>query len=272
MTTQSVRVERDDRIVRVTIDRPEKLNALSAEVLTTLAEAFSSLADEPAGSIRGAILTGAGGRAFAAGADIAEMSRMSPEEGAEFARLGQEATTRIEATPFPVIACVDGFAFGGGCELAMACDFIYATEAGRFGQPEVSLGLIATFGGCVRLARLVGPARAKELLYTGKTLTAQEARTVGLVNEVFPDAEALFAAAEGCLRLVSTRSPHAVGITKRVTQEAYNQPVAAGLAAERSGFADALRSPESAQGITAFLEKRAADFDASDSAAERRRY
>lgn len=262
MTTRSVRVERSGRTVRITIDRPEKLNALSAAVLTTLAETFASLAEEPVGSIRGAILTGAGGRAFAAGADIAEMSRMSPDEGEEFARLGQEVTTRIEAAPFPVIACVDGFAFGGGCELAMACDFIYATDAARFGQPEVSLGLIATFGGCVRLARLVGPARAKEMLYTGKTLTAQDAHGIGLVARVFPDTEELFAAAEGCIRMIASRSPHAVAITKRVAQEAYNQPISAGLAAERSGFAEALRSTESRQGITAFLEKRPAGFDA----------
>ncbi|WP_300268093.1 enoyl-CoA hydratase-related protein [Microbacterium sp.] len=261
MASETVRVERSGHFVRVTIDRPAKLNALSAEVLTSIDDTFASLADEPLGAVRGAILAGAGGRAFAAGADIAEMARMSPEEGADFARLGQEATTRIEDAPFPVIACVDGFAFGGGCELAMACDFIYATEAARFSQPEVSLGLIATFGGCVRLAHLVGPARAKEMLYTGKSLTAQEALTYGLAAAVLPDAESLFSAAEDTLRLIATRSPNAVAISKRVVQESYNRPVAEGLAAEQAGFADALRSPESTQGMTAFHDKRPAGFE-----------
>ena len=164
MTYSYLKIHRHDNIVTLTIDRPDKLNALSEAVLCELERCLGDLVHEPLGTVRGLILTGAGQRAFIAGADIASMHAMSPEAGAEFGRLGQRVTCLLEALPYPVIACVNGYALGGGCEMAMACDYIYATSNAVFGQPEVNLGLVPGFGGCVRLARFVGVGRAKEMI------------------------------------------------------------------------------------------------------------
>ncbi len=208
MRFKTLRIDRSEFILTVTIDRPDKHNALSTVVLTELAELFTKLPGRS--EVRGIVITGAGDRAFVAGADIKDMSAMSVEQGIAFGRLGQEVTELIEALPIPVIACVNGFALGGGCELAMAADFIYATEAAAFGQPEVSLGLIPGFGGCVRLIRLVGPGRAKELIYTGRSVDAAEALRIGLVNRVFATRREMMAAAAESLALIVKRSPVAV--------------------------------------------------------------
>lgn len=257
----AVRVERDGALVLVTIDRPSSLNALSAAVLSELESVFGTLALDESG-VRGVLLIGAGGRAFVAGADIRGMVSATPEEAADLARLGHRVAAAIEALPAPVIACVDGFALGGGLELALACDLIYATDASSFGQPEVKLGLIPGFGGTVRLPRAVGAARAKELVYTGRRIGVDEAVAAGLVTRRFTDRDALLAGARETLAEIAANSATAVGIAKRVLVAAAGQPtdVASGL--EIDGFEDAFRTDDMHEGVAAFLEKREPRFGA----------
>jgi enoyl-CoA hydratase len=255
----AVRLERDGAIALVTIDRPQALNALSPTVLDELASIFESLADEGT-PVRGVILTGAGGRAFVAGADIRAMSSFTPEDGIETARKGHRAAAAIEALPAPVIACVDGFALGGGLELALACDFIYATDASTFGQPEVKLGLVPGFGGTVRLPRAIGLARAKELIYTGRRIGIDEAVEVGLVLRRFGDRDALLAGAHETLALVSGNAAPAVGLAKRVLVAAAGRRTETATELEVEGFGDAFRTDDMREGVAAFLEKREPRF------------
>jgi enoyl-CoA hydratase len=256
----AVRVELDDGVAIVTIDRPTSLNALSEEVLSALESAFTRLAGER--GLRGALLVGAGGRAFVAGADIRGLASLEPGPAADLARLGHRVAAAIEALPAPVIACVDGFALGGGLEMALACDIIYATDASAFGQPEVRLGLIPGFGGTVRLPRAVGSARAKELIYTGRRIGVDEAVAAGLVTRRFADRDALLAGARQTLAEIAANSATAVGIAKRVLIAAAGQPtdVASGL--EVDGFEDAFRTDDMHEGVAAFLEKREPHFRA----------
>ncbi|RXZ67830.1 enoyl-CoA hydratase/isomerase family protein [Agromyces albus] len=257
-----VRLERDGHLAVVTIDRPKALNALSASVLTALGETFDALAAEgPA--VRGVILTGAGGRAFVAGADIVALSELTPEQGAELGRLGHRVAATIESLAAPVIACVDGFALGGGLELALACDLIYATDASSFGQPEVKLGLVPGFGGTVRLPRAVGLARAKELIYTGRRIDAAEAVAAGLVTRSFPDRESLLAGARTTLEQVAENSASAVAIAKRVLVAASGTPTETATQLEVRGFEDAFRTDDMREGVAAFIEKREPRFTGS---------
>jgi enoyl-CoA hydratase len=255
----AVRVERDGGIAVVTIDRPSSLNALSASVLAEIESAFLALAEEGA-DIRGVLLVGAGGRAFVAGADIRGMVSLSPEEAADISRLGHRAATAIESLPAPVIACVDGFALGGGLELALACDLIYATDASTFGQPEVKLGLIPGFGGTVRLPRAVGAARAKELIYSGRRIGIDEAVAAGLVVRHFTDRAALLEGARASIAEISANSASAVAIAKRVLVAAAGRPTDAASELEVAGFADAFRTEDRHEGIAAFIEKREPRF------------
>lgn len=253
--TTPVRVERDGAVATVVIDRPKALNALSADVLRALVEAFDALtAEGPA--VRGVILTGEGGRAFVAGADIRAMRDLSPEDASNLARLGHAAAAAIETFPAPVIAAVDGFALGGGLELAMACDLIYATDASGFGQPEVHLGLIPGFGGTVRLPRLVGPALARELIYTGRRIGTDEAVAAGLVVKRFPDRAALLEGARATIAEIEAHSWSAVGLAKRVLTTAAGTPTETATALEIEGFEDAFRTNDMHEGVAAFLEKR----------------
>lgn len=254
-----VRLERDGGLAIVTIDRPAALNALSPGVLAALARTFEALADHGS-SVRGVILTGAGGRAFVAGADILAMSSYSPEEGEQAARDGHRVAAAIEALPAPVIACVDGFALGGGLELALACDFIYATDASQFGQPEVKLGLVPGFGGTVRLPRTIGLARAKELIYTGRRIGIDEAVQIGLVVRRFADRDALFAGARETLALVSANAAPAVGLAKRVLVAAAGRHTETATELEIEGFGDAFRTDDMHEGVAAFIEKREPRF------------
>lgn len=254
MSYKTLLVDRTEAIVTVTINRRDKLNALSEHVLQELVELCSKLAARP--DVRGMLLCGAGDRAFVAGADIGAMSRMSVDEGVAFGRLGQEATERIEALPFPVIACVHGYALGGGCELAMAADYIYATDAAVFGQPEVNLGLVPGFGGLVRLIRLVGPGRAKELIYTGRNMHAAEAHRIGLVNAVFATRKDMMAAATASLQLAATRSAVAVGACKEVLRNLEGKSTTVQLALENAAFGRAFASADKREGVAAFVEKR----------------
>lgn len=263
---ETLRLERKDRALVVTVNRPDKLNALSEKVLVELKDLFRDLHRDPVG-LRGVILTGAGEKSFIAGADIAAMARMTPEEGRAFSALAQEVTVLIETLPRPVIACVNGYAFGGGCEMAMSCDFIYASKNAQFAQPEVNLGLIPGFGGCVRLQKYVGPGRAKELIYTGRRVGADEAARMGLVSAVFEDRDSLLAAAEKTIREIADKSASAVALSKRAVLESENLETHEGLVLEREAFVEAFRSTDKREGVNAFLEKRGPRFDRDLSAA-----
>jgi enoyl-CoA hydratase len=253
-----VLVERDGDLVTLTLNRPEKLNALSRELLAELARAVHELAQDA--GVRCAILTGAGEKAFAAGADIAAMSELTPTQAKQFAEAGHRIGHAIEALPFPVIAAVNGFALGGGCELALACDFIYASDKAKLGQPEVNLGVIPGFGGTQRLARRVGEARARELCMTGDTLGAEEALRIGLVNAVVPHAELLPRVREVAKKIAS-KGPLAVAAVKRVVARGADVPLPTANELEATAFAALFGSHDQREGMKAFLEKRAARFE-----------
>ncbi|MFD8500094.1 enoyl-CoA hydratase-related protein [Amycolatopsis sp. NPDC059657] len=254
MDYQNLVVELRDGITTVTVTRPSARNALSARTMTELCELLDGLATP-------LILTGAPGPAFIAGADISEMAGMTPSEGERFGRLGQSVTTALESMPAPVIACVDGYALGGGCEIALACDFVYATEKAVFGQPEVSLGLIPGFGGCVRLQQQVGPARARELIYSGRTVDADEAHRIGLVNRLFVDRDAMLAGARHMLTAIGLNSSSAVSLCKAAINAARGADVQTGLATELAAFSQAFMTPDMREGTAAFLDKRKPSFD-----------
>lgn len=258
---ETLLVQWDRPCLTVVVNRPQALNALNETVLNELCDVLRRVADVPRAEVAGVVLTGAGGRAFVAGADIAQMRGMSISEAEAFAALGQRVPDLCEALDRPVIAAVDGYALGGGCELALGCDFVYATEAARFGQPEVSLGLIPCFGGCLRLQRAVGVARARELSYTGRIIDARQAVAWGLANEVFPDREAMLQAARATVVEIAGRGPEAVGVTKQVIAASLLAPTGVGLAAERAGFARVMGTRDALEGTTAFLQKRPARFE-----------
>ena len=260
MTYQTLLVEQHNGIVTLTINRPDKLNALSEVVLGELKDLLTGLAAKSFPEIRGMVVTGAGDKAFIAGADISRMAEMSPAEGATFSQLGQSVPLLLEALPFPVIACVNGYALGGGCELAMGCDYIFATETAVFGQPEVSLGLIPGFGGCVRLLRFVGPGRAKELIYTGRNVKADEALRIGLVNRVFATKQDMLAGAAESLALVTAKSPVAVSVCKQILNELEGKSTRDQLRVENDGFYRVFDSADKREGTAAFLAKRKAAF------------
>lgn len=248
-------VEQSAATAVLTINRPDKLNALSAELLAELAHAFQSLAGKSLGDepVRAAVLTGVG-KAFVAGADIAAMAGMSSAEAKRFSDAGHGLCALIETLPMPVIAAVNGFALGGGCELALACDFIYASETAKFGQPEVNLAVIPGFGGTQRLARRVGIAKARELIYTGDMLTAEQAMAAGLVNAVFPAAELLSKARETAAKIAS-KGPLALASAKRVLLRGETLDLGAACELEAQAFAGLFGSEDQRSGMRAFLEK-----------------
>ena len=260
MTYQTLLVEQHNGIVTLTINRPDKLNALSEVVLGELKDLLTGLAAKSFPEIRGMVVTGAGDKAFIAGADISRMAEMSPAEGATFSQLGQSVPLLLEALPFPVIACVHGYALGGGCEVAMGCDYIFATEAAVFGQPEVSLGLIPGFGGCVRLLRFVGPGRAKELIYTGRNVKADEALRIGLVNRVFAGKQEMIAAAVESIGLIAAKSPVAVSVCKQIMNELEGKTTSERMRLENAGFYRVFGSEDKREGTAAFLAKRKPAF------------
>ncbi|MFT3766489.1 MAG: enoyl-CoA hydratase-related protein [Minicystis sp.] len=247
-----VTIERDGATATVTIQRPDKLNALNARVIADLTRAFTDLAaaEDP---VRCAILTGAG-KAFVAGADIAAMASMSTAEAKRFADAGHALCALIEALPFPVIAAVNGFALGGGCEIALACDFIYAADNAKLGQPEVNLGVIPGFGGTQRLLRRVGVARARELVYTGDMITAEQALAMGLVNAVFPATDLLARARDAALKIAS-RGPLAVAAGKRVLLRGEMIDLPAACELEAQAFAALFGTEDQRAGMKAFMEK-----------------
>jgi enoyl-CoA hydratase len=241
----------------VTIDRAAALNAIDVATMRELAAVFASCAEAAAlnPGLRVVIVTGAGEKAFVAGADIAALSTMTVDEAGEFSRLGHLVGERIESLPIPVIAAVNGFALGGGCELALACDFIYAAENARFGQPEVKLGAIPGFGGTQRLMRRVGIARARELLFTGDTIDAAEALRIGLCNRLFP-ADQLMAEARRTASQLALRAPLAIAAIKRALRGGADQPLPEALRQENELFASLFSTADLKSGMQAFLSKQ----------------
>ncbi|MCS7081746.1 MAG: enoyl-CoA hydratase-related protein [Bacteroidetes bacterium] len=254
---QSLLWELAEGIVTLTINRPQVLNALNEEVLRELEAAFTRIYAEP--EVRGVILTGAGPKAFAAGADIAELSQLDGLRGWEQARRGQRLLDQIERCPKPVVAAVNGYALGGGCELAMAAHVRFASEIAQFGQPEVNLGLIPGYGGTQRLVRLVGRGRALELLLSGERISAQRAYEIGLVNRVVP-ADRLLEEARSFLKAVLSKGPVAVRLILEAVQAA-DLPLEAGLAREAELFGLAMTTRDFREGTRAFLEKRPPVFE-----------
>ncbi|ORU94479.1 MAG: enoyl-CoA hydratase [Cycloclasticus sp. symbiont of Bathymodiolus heckerae] len=256
---ETITLEQSGDFATLSVSREKSLNALNAQVHTELKECLTQL-KENADNLRGLIFTGAGDKAFIAGADIVEMSSMTPEQAFNFAVLGQDVSLLFEELPFPVIACVNGFALGGGCEMAMSCDFIYATETALFGQPEVKLGLIPGFGGTQRLSKLIGRNNAKELIYTGRNVKVDEAKQLGLVVKVFATKEDMLEGATKTLGKISANSPLAVSTAKSVMNEGNDLTIAEGLKVEAKHFGEIFTSYDMKEGTSAFTEKRKANF------------
>lgn len=245
-------------VALLTIDRPEALNAINAQVLDELREALVGFGRDSRARVL--VLTGAGPKAFVAGADIKAMARWELEEAHAFSRRGQEVFRLLEEGDKPTLAAVNGFALGGGCELALACDMIFASEKARFGQPEVKLGVIPGFGGTQRLARLIGPGRASYLILTGETITAQEALAMGLVVRLFPP-DALLDGVLGIARAMATQcGPLAMAASREVLREGLQGPLQRGLELEARRFAAMFSTSEQQEGMAAFIEKRPARF------------
>ena len=249
--------ELTDGIARVTVNRPDKLNALNAIVIAELGDAVTRIETDSA--VRGVIITGSGQKAFVAGADIAELAAQSPMEGKTRSAAGQSVFRRLEQCGKPVIAAVNGFALGGGCELAMACHIRLAAEQAKFGQPEVKLGIGPGYGGTVRLPRLVGKGRALELLLTGRTIDAEEAFRIGLVNRVVP-ADRLLAEAEAMLRTILSNGPLAIRACLEAVDAGPDMTIDQGLLLEASQFGLLSATSDMKEGTKAFLEKRTAVF------------
>jgi enoyl-CoA hydratase len=256
MAYQTLLINRDQGVVTVTFNRPEKLNALDREMAGELAQVLDQVAGDP--EARVLLFTGAG-RAFMAGADVRVFADMSPLAGKSFAQRAHRLLFRLEALEIPVIACVNGFALGGGLEFALACDIIYAARSARFGLPEVSLGIIPCVGGTQRLARQVGKGVAKDLCLSGRFLDANEAQTLGLAARVFPDEVFM----SECLKAAGTMAAKgrvAVRAVKQVIDRGLEMDLAGGCALEVEAFALCLASPDAKEGVAAFLEKRPPRF------------
>jgi enoyl-CoA hydratase len=245
-----------DRIATITVNRPDKLNALNDRVITELGEAIDAARGDT--SVGGVVLTGAG-RAFVAGADIAELEQLDEASTQALAQRGQEIFGRFESSPKPTIAAVNGFALGGGCELAMSCHVRIASDAAKFGQPEVKLGLTPGYGGTQRLARLVGRGRALQLLLTAEMIDAQEAYRIGLVNRVVPAAE-LIGAATTMMHAMLANGPLAVAACIGVVNAGVDLPLSDALEIEAAMFGHLAGTDDKREGTRAFLEKRAPSF------------
>lgn len=244
-------------IYLLTVNRPQALNALNAATLGELAQAAMAVAADPAARVL--LVTGAGDKAFVAGADISEMQQLTADQARAFSATGMQVMRALEALPVPVIALVQGYALGGGCELAMACDWIIAGDRAVFGQPEVNLGIPPGFGGTQRLARLVGRARALELITTARQVKADEALAIGLVHQVVPAAELRRRGLE-VARTIAAKGPVAVRLAKQAVQRGQDLDLDNACAYETSVFALAFATADQQEGMRAFLEKRTARF------------
>lgn len=246
-----VNVEVQDAVAVVTINRPEALNALNPEVLSDLKAAFEGIDQD---SVRCVVLTGAGDKSFVAGADIGSMSTMTKAEGEEFGKLGNDVFLYIESFPLPVIAAVNGFALGGGNEIAMSCDIRICSENALFGQPEVGLGITPGFGGTQRLARLVGPGMAKQLVYSALNIDAAEALRIGLVNAVYPQEE-LMGAALKLAGKIAKQAPIAVRNCKKAINDGIALPIEEAVVVEEKLFGDCFETHDQVEGMACFLSR-----------------
>jgi enoyl-CoA hydratase len=254
-------VAEEGALAVLTLNRPDKLNALDTALLAAIGRTIAELVARPTATRpRAAIITGAGDKAFAAGADIAELSQQSAAEARVLSEHGHRVGRTIEEAPFPVLAAVNGFALGGGCELALACDFIYASDKARFGEPEVGLGLVPGFGGTQRLTRRVGVGLARELVYTGAVLDAERAKAIGLVNEVVPHAE-LMARVKAVAQTIATRPPLAVAAAKRLLLLGPETDLATANALESEAFGALFATHDAREGTAAFIAKRPPTFN-----------
>lgn len=254
---KTIMIEVSGAICTLTINRPSALNALSLQVLSELSEALDWIIAHS--DIRVLVITGAG-RSFVAGADIAEMSQFTPEQALNFGRMGASVFRKLELLPIPVIGAVNGFALGGGCELAMACDIRYASESAKFGQPEVGLGISPGFSGTQRLPRLVGAGIASELIFTGRVIRADEALAIGLVNRVVTPDE-LMNATYALAAEIATKSPSAVSASKQAIQKGLQADIDTGIAIENYLFSHCFSSYQQKEGMTAFMENRKPNFN-----------
>jgi len=253
----SVDVRRDGHVAIITINKPESLNALDSEHLRSLLSAVRETSTDT--STRAIVLTGSGDRSFVAGANIREMVSLTRDEGLAFGRLGQATGQALETAPQPVIAAINGFALGGGCELALACDIRYASHNAMFAQPEVGLGIPPGWGATQRLPRLVGLGTAAELIFSGKRIDAEEALRIGLVNAVFPG-DALMDAALALARTIASQGPAAVRAAKRLMALSRTNHPTQSYSEELRTFAEAFGETEQREGMQAFLDKRSAAF------------
>ncbi len=253
-TFVSLQLTREHGVATLSLDRPKQLNALDAATLRELARAVREIRRDA--GVRAVVVTGAGEKAFSAGADIPAMAAMSGAEGHAYSRLGHDVLARLEALAVPVVAAVNGVALGGGLELALACDLIVASERARFGQPEINLGLIPGFGGTQRLVRRIGQTRARELIYLGHMITAEEALRVGLVNRVVP-AERLAEEAARLAADLAAKAPIALAEAKRATAVAADADLETGCRYETEAFGVTFATEDRVEGLKAFMDKRA---------------
>jgi enoyl-CoA hydratase len=257
MAYENIIYEVEEGIATITFNRPKALNALNAALLGELSDALDQVAADE--DIRVLVLTGAGEKAFVAGADISELATFNSLSAKHFAQKGHSAINKLQEIPIVAIAAVNGFALGGGTEIAIACDFIYAAENARFGQPEINLGLIPGFGGTQRLPRLIGTNRAKELIYTGNMISAEEGSQMGLVNKVVAP-ESLLDEVMKTARAIAAKGKASLRAAKQAVNNGMNADLATGLSIEIDAFAVSFASQDAKEGTTAFLEKRKAEF------------
>src|SRR4051812_11455173 len=257
MNYQNIKFETRSKIAYVTINRPDKLNALNMATMEELRAAFTAIKDDA--GVRVTILTGSGEKAFVAGADIGELSKHNTVSAKEYTHKGQSVLDLIEGLGKPTIACVNGFALGGGCELAMACTMRIASENAKLGQPEVKLGIMAGYGGTQRLPRLVGKGRAMQLLLTGEPISAAEAHRIGLVNEVVPQADLIKRAEEIAAKIIAN-APLAIQYTMEAVNHGMELTLEEGLYLEATLFGVCCATEDKNEGTKAFLQKRAAQF------------
>lgn len=252
-----IKLDINEGIARITIDHQQKLNALNAQIFDELEVTFIDL--ENNSQVRAVMVTGAGEKSFVAGADISQFPSLTPDEAYALAKRGQSVFSRIESSSKPVIAAVNGFALGGGCELALACHLRYASENALFGQPEVKLGVIPGYGGTQRLPRLIGSGRALDLLLSGRMVKADEARDIGLVSEVFSSTE-LIPKVEEIISQLLSQGPQAQAFTLKAVYSGAGRTLAEGLEIEATAFRDVFKTEDRVEGAKAFLERRAPDF------------
>jgi enoyl-CoA hydratase len=257
MAYETIILQKQGPVAVIKFNRPKALNAINPQLNAEVFQALDEIEKDP--SLRVVVMTGEGEKAFIAGADIAYMVNLSPLAARSWSAQGHELGFRIENFPLPVIACVNGFALGGGAEMAMACDFIYASENAKFGQPEINLGIIPGFGGTQRLSRLVGKAMAKELCMTGGMINAQEAKAIGLVNKVFP-ADKLWEETMKTAALIASKGKVSLRSVKQCIDRGYDTDLRRGCQMESDHFGLGMGSPDGKEGLSAFLEKRKPNF------------